>query len=147
MKGLKEGTWIGYYDNGNTRYTGDYSEGNKSGLWKFYSRDGSVENTESYISGQLDGEAKSYNEDHILLSVSTYRTGKLIRVVYYDRNGKITGESGDDSGNFDLKGYYIDGKLNYTGAVKDGNYDGQFVYYFHNGNEILDGKTKISPEA
>ncbi len=133
-EGEKDGIWRGFYENGKPSYTGNYSSGKKTGKWQSFYDNGFVESTKSYDeNGLRDGEFRDFTEDSLLLSVFTFEKDKLIKAVFYDRSGKVSGSCGDAEGNFKLTGYYIDGKLNYSGQVVNGRYNGDFEYYYHNG--------------
>ena len=40
--GKQEGSWIGYYDNGQLNYKGNYKNGNQDGYWVWYYNDGTL---------------------------------------------------------------------------------------------------------
>ncbi len=141
-KGLQQGPWKEYYESGEVKAVGKYSNGYKIGDWKFYYRNGKIEQIGTFLKNEKpDGDWKWYYDD-----------GKLWREEYYDNgleNGLMTEFS--DSGTVIAKGRYIDGledsawvyllgDVKVEGSFKDGKRDGMWKYYYDNGILSFEGK-------
>ena len=70
--GLREGPWVGYWENGQLFYKGDYKNGKEEGPWVGYWENGQLFYKGDYKNGKKEGSWVHYNKDG---SVYLYFTG------------------------------------------------------------------------
>ena len=140
--GLKQGEWKEYWDSGEIKAAGKYSNGLKIGEWKFYYKNGKIEEVGTYLKNEKpNGEWKWYHENGNVLREEIYANGI--------ENGTMTEYS--DSGTVISKGEYVDGleegpwvyqlgDIKMEGSYKEGKRDGVWKYYYDNGNLNFEGK-------
>ena len=58
--GLREGSWVRYWDNGNLYYKGDYKNGKKEGSWVSYHKNGQLRYKGDYKNGEEEGSWVGY---------------------------------------------------------------------------------------
>jgi len=165
-QGLKQGTWLEYFETGELRAKGEYKDGARYGEWKFFFKNEQTEQTGKYIAGgKPHGMWRWYYEDGSLLRKEEFRNGREDgEIVEYDREGNIllkgyyvSGLRDGDwmiiSGDYKMEGKYIDGyrfgtwehrylkenELAFKGDFIDGLPDGKHRYYHPNGNRKLIG--------
>lgn len=131
--GYRNGDWKDYYENGQLKSEGKYSNGVKTGVWIYYYKNGRVNQKGLYINGNAEGEWNWY-----------YKSGKLLRNENYIegyQDGILTEYS--DSGVVISKGEYVEGskqgKWFYEvgdhkeiGSYKDDMLVGEWIYYYKN---------------
>ena len=61
--GKREGSWQGYYKNGQLHGKGEYVDGKKSGFWVFYHDNGHKSLEGKYINGKKEGVWVSYHKN------------------------------------------------------------------------------------
>lgn len=165
-KGLKQGPFKEYYENGSLLGEGLYRDSKKIGAWKFYYQDGKTEQVGTFDNrGQQIGTWKWFHLNGLIWIEEEYINGQREGIyTEYDTIGKVivqgeyfdgeeTGfwfwEIGDtrDEGNF-VEGQYdgqwitIDtetGKTIFEGKYLDGSPNGKHTYYWENGQKRLEG--------
>jgi len=158
-KGLKQGKWTEFFENGSKKAEGTYKDNKKIGNWKFYYKNGQIEQEGKYNNkGNAEGEWKRYFENGNTLSYSEFQdgledgpfveyndTGAVVAkgefidgeetgVWYYNINGyRIQGSyiSGKRDGVW--KEHFPDGKLRFIGSYFDDNPNGKHTYNWDNG--------------
>lgn len=70
IDGLKDGPW--FYEMGDHKEEGSYSDGERKGVWKYYYPNGKINFTGKFVDGEKDGKHKYY-----------YSSGKIKREEYY----------------------------------------------------------------
>lgn len=140
-KGLRDGPWIEYYEDGKLYAEGTYKSGLRIGKWKFYYRSGKLEQEGVFNNrGRYDGTWRWYYEGGNLLREEEYLDG--------ERDGMLTEYS--DSGMVVVQGEFVDGleegpwKFDMGDHLQAGNYagglrQGEWKYYFRNGNLSYNG--------
>lgn len=158
-RGEKVGPWIDYYETGEKKNEGFYSENRKSGEWKFFNTLGKVVQTgeyrnglengvwkwyypdgklwreEEYFNGKEDGPATEYSPEGEIIASGGYLEGEkegewLYRVGDHTEKGSYT--VGIREG---IWRYYANENIRiYEGNYSQGNPDGKHVYYYENGN-------------
>jgi antitoxin component YwqK of YwqJK toxin-antitoxin module len=157
-QGRKKGPWTDYYNTGEIKARGTYTDNQRSGPWTFYYKDGSIEqkgrferdkyqglwiwyypngNTwreESYFNGREDGMFVEYDSDGNILTQGDYIDG--------EKDGEWVYHVGDheERGNYVIglregiwKYYYSNGILQYEGMYSQGNPDKRHKYYYPSG--------------
>ena len=78
--GKKDGSWIGYFDNGQLHYKGEYKNGKREGSWLSYWANGKLKSKGNYKNDNLEGSWIYYNEDGTIWedATRTYKNGKMI---------------------------------------------------------------------
>jgi TonB family protein len=129
-----DGPFVSYYDNGQKRWEGVYSNNDEIGEWKhYYEESGNIWYTCHYNNGVLDGELKSF-----------YKSGELKRVEEHKNNNKsVKGKCFDKTGkeidftpfqimpkpDYDLN-RYLSKNLKYPKASLENNIEGRAIIRF-----------------
>lgn len=87
--GIKEGIKKLYYPNGNLEREISYKNGIKEGIEKLYYPSGQLKFEAFNLNGGREGIEKSYYESGELLREMSYSDKKIIKEVYYNKNGNI----------------------------------------------------------
>ena len=157
-QGRRKGSWTDYYNTGEMRATGTYTNNQRSGRWNFYYRTGSIEQKGRFERGRYQGLWMWYYPNGNTWREESYFNGREDGVfVEYDRNGAILTKGDYISGEKDgewiyqvgdheergtyviglregiWKYYYNDGKVKYEGNYSQGNPDKKHKYYFPSG--------------
>ena len=155
--GMKQGKWIGYYEEGNINWEGEFKNDLKNGYFKEYSKEGNLLITQKYIDGILQEEV----EELAKLDIKTeyYPSGKPKIVASYKNNipegvrreyspdgeivagyifksGILLGEGiVDEAGIKDgpWKEYYPNGAVKNIGIYEKGKRVGEWKFYHPNG--------------
>ena len=139
--GKKDGSWVGYHDNGQLSFKGNYKNGKKDGSWVGYKDSGEVKYKVNFING--DWEKGSYNGQ----GTYTYWNGDKYEGEYKDgvRNGQGTYTYWNGN---KYEGEYKDGVKNgqgtftfssgskYVGQFKDDKYNGQGTFTYSDGDKM-----------
>jgi antitoxin component YwqK of YwqJK toxin-antitoxin module len=158
-KGLKQGKWTEFYENGTKKAEGSYKDNKKIGYWKFYYKNGKIEQEGEYNNkGNTEGEWKRYFENGNTLSISNFLDGlEEGPFVEYNDTGAIVAKGefieGEETGMwiYNINGYkiqgnyingkrdgvwketYPDGKTRFVGSYFDDNPNGKHTFYWDNG--------------
>lgn len=159
-EGELEGEYYEYYADGKLKTKGSYKNGDVDGEWKHYYSTGAIEKTGFYKAGLAIGEWQFYTPQNVISEkrnfnaqgnwhgestvyhlgavyyVRTFKNDLLIKLAYYDKNGKIVSKVENNSGNFSTKIYYANGQLDGEGAYKNGRVHGLWKYYYPEGNTL-----------
>lgn len=165
-KGLKQGIFKEYFENGTIQAEGKYLNSNPTGPWKYYYPDGTIEQEGSYDSkGNNMGEWTWYYNNGQVLKQENYENGLLEGdYIEYDVNGKIivkgqyfdgfeTGSWFWEIGDTREEGAFVDGqesgnwivtdtltqKKIFEGKYIDGEPNGKHTYFWENGQKRLEG--------
>lgn len=148
--GLKQGLWKKEHSNGNTKYKGQFKDGNPYGVFKYYDSKGGIitileyKSADSaiathyhstskkaaygyYVNQEKEGVWRFYDRTGVLSSKEEFVKGvKNGAYVVYNLDGGISRETeyvnGEETGI--RKTYTRDGNLLTEGYVKDGQLDG-----------------------
>jgi antitoxin component YwqK of YwqJK toxin-antitoxin module/tetratricopeptide (TPR) repeat protein len=131
-----EGEWNYYYSNGKPEKTGHFKAGNSVDEWTFYNTHGVViEKRKLNAASEFHGDDIFY-ADGKASAVKTYKNDVLVKVVYYNPEGKEIGKSENNNGTFTTKSYYTHGQLSAEGAYKKGLPEGTWKYYQPEGRKF-----------
>lgn len=138
----------------------------KEGIWREYYKNGNIKEEKSYVNDKLDGYYKTYGEDGNLIEAIKYKNGEMLLESESIGGNIEIKEKYDAHENlifqgaykneipigihryFNSKGkviksetYNINGNRISEGIVlKNGIEDGDWIYYFDNGNKQAIGK-------
>ncbi|HWA33077.1 MAG TPA: lipoprotein [Cyclobacteriaceae bacterium] len=117
LDGMKESSWLEYYDNGIIKTLTTYYHDKKEGVAIEFTTNGSVSKRCNYHNDLREGEYKEYNYGNVH-EERTYVNGKIegIVKVYYDTNLNVMEE----------------------GNYKNGVRDGVSKWYDQNGNLTIE---------
>lgn len=165
-KGLKQGYFQEYYENGRVKAEGKYVDSKPVGQWKYYYQDGTLEQEGTFNNrGRHIGEWIWYYQNGYVWKKEFFENGKNEgEYIEYDISGKIivkgeyfdgeeTGswfwEIGDtrEEGKFEGGQYSGEWKLTdietgtilFTGKYLDGYQNGKHTHYWHNGKKRMEG--------
>jgi antitoxin component YwqK of YwqJK toxin-antitoxin module len=111
-----DGPYKEIYKNGKIQTTGRYYQNKKTGLWKTYTDSGKLTDSITYLDGYIHGLGLRWNAEQ-----------KITDSLIFEEGGKGVNH-----------GYWSDGKLRERGSYMAGKKDGQWTYYFKNGNKCQD---------
>tara|TARA_B000000557_G_scaffold260648_1_gene258350 strand:+ start:218 stop:721 length:504 start_codon:yes stop_codon:yes gene_type:complete len=90
---LKGYNYLKYYDNGNIKVVGNFTNNLKDGMWTEYFKNGQIQIVENYKNGKLDGEWIVFYQNGTIQFKENYKNGKLDgKRVWYDEYGKLESE-------------------------------------------------------
>ena len=163
--GQKQGNWKEYYDDGNLKAEGNYTNDLKDGYWKYYYKNGNLEEKGKYINNQPDSTWYWYYSDGNLLREEKFYNGLPDGLLTeYDKEGNVItqgdylegkreghwiyqvgdskdeGEYVDDMRNGLWKSYYAEGNIRFEGRYVDDNPNGEHTWYWDNGKIKKQGK-------
>ena len=78
-KGVKDGRWTSWYENGQKAVVGFYGDGNKEGLWTSWQQTGQKWREVHFRAGQKDGVCRYFNKNAAEDHREIYKAGFLIR--------------------------------------------------------------------
>ena len=163
-KGLKQGLWKKYHENGMTRYVGNFKDDKPIGVFKYYYDTGKIQvkmtyfGAEAYTSvyyetGELKGTGKYVNQkkdstwtyydlDGYKTATEFYTKALKDKIWYvYFQDGKIAEEKeySNDFENGMWNQYYDDGKKKMEAIYTNGALEGKAVYYNSSGKRSVSG--------
>ncbi|TGE21972.1 tetratricopeptide repeat protein [Hymenobacter aquaticus] len=128
------GPYTGYFPNGKVFQTGTYDHGKIVGLWKEYYRTGKLSSEETHnAAGELHGTYRDYDADGVLSMEQEYELGRITRVTFFDKAGKVLAKTDVKKGKTPVQGLRPTGKPRYTGAYLNGQPDGEWRWTYRNG--------------
>ena len=131
-----EGEWNYYYSNGKPEKTGHFKAGNSVDDWTFYDTHGTViEKRKLNAASEFHGDDTFYADGKVS-AVKTYKNDVLVKVVYYNPEGKEIGKFANNNGTFATKSFYTHGQLSAEGAYKKGLPEGTWKYYQPEGRKF-----------
>jgi antitoxin component YwqK of YwqJK toxin-antitoxin module len=71
-KGLREGKWTRFFDNGNIFAVGLYKHGNKDGTWLVYDEFGNKRFEMNYDEGEKTGTWKNWDQHGVVMNTKSY---------------------------------------------------------------------------
>ena len=100
--GKMEGSWIGYWDNGQLSYKGEYKNGKREGSWISYWDNGQLKSKGNWKNGKTEGSWISYYDNGQLMYKGDFKNGKEDGSwVWFNKDGTVWK---------DYTGTYKDGK-------------------------------------
>ncbi len=165
-KGLKQGQFKEYFENGALKSQGEYKDSKPIGEWKYYYADGTMEQEGRFDSrGRHVGEWNWYYSNGNVWKTEFYENGLLEgNYIEYDISGKIivkgeffdgveTGQWFWEIGDTREEGNFIDGQYSgvwkttdvdtektiFEGKYLDGYPNGKHTYYWPNGQKRVEG--------
>ena len=154
IKGLQNGVWVYYFNNGAKLADVNYLNGNggdlgktgipkngREGLVNFYYKNGKLDNVSNYKAGKAEGVSNSFYENGNKKSVENYKAGELegVHNTFYE-NGKPKQVSNLKDGKFDglCTIYYENGKPEQVLNYKAGKLDGLTTNYNEMGLKTIE---------
>lgn len=167
-RGLKQGYWVGQYDNGKTRYEGYFIDDKPAGQIKRYYESGSISALMDYSSGNDTVKALFYHPNGFISSKGSYSVQSREGVweffsqyikdymvcrenysgnkknglsIKYHWNGNIAEEIiyVTDRREGEWKQYYTDGVLALRAHYSDGKLNGDFEAFTPSGQPMIKG--------
>ncbi len=132
----RTGNWKFYFENGKVEQTGNFRNGKYTGNWNWYYPDGSKWREEEYVNGRLEGLYTEFDELGNVIAEGEYFDGEKEALwTYKVGDHKEIGKYVTGLRDGDWKYYYDNGNLNFEGTYVQGNPDGKHKLYYE--NEIL----------
>ncbi|HBS87115.1 MAG: hypothetical protein A2W91_02765 [Bacteroidetes bacterium GWF2_38_335] len=151
-KGVKEGLWTVYYENGQLFHEGNFSDAKEDGVWKSWFENGQLKSEGEFVGGIMNGLWKQWHRNGKILSEIEMNMGlKSGKAAYWNEFGFLEKEENYivvemkkntkkiyvDENTVERKsivhGPYLtnfpNGKTNLKGKYNFGNKDGVWEYY------------------
>jgi len=109
------GSYIGVYDNGNTKFSLFLKNGKKDGEMRVYFENGKLNEIRHYKKNEMDGTWITYNENEVQVGLANYKDGKK------DGEWKVW----NDQGKMIYEMNYVNGEK--SGTWKKFGADGQIL--------------------
>lgn len=165
--GLKTGFWQELYPNGKVKSEGFYRKGNPDGLVKNYNSKGAIANMESFKNGERDTTAeevvmlqlhKEFHPNGKIRLEGGYTDGlkqgifrefdlsgdSVVNSFMYEKDTMIAKgivlKNGEYEGDWEY--YYKSGEIQAKGKYVNGVREGKWIYYYENGKKEQEGKYK-----
>lgn len=135
--GLKNGSYVTYYENGQKRSEGKYENDKQTGFWITWFENGNKSSEGKFDQGLQSGEWKFYHKNGKLQQINHYKNNKSEgEFIDFDENGVKTRMGNCINGLLNGKSYeyYPDGKISSELTYKDHKPFGPFIEYFPSGN-------------
>ncbi len=167
VKDMAAGEYKEYFDNGKLKMSGIYTDGKKEGMWTTYHLNGKQQLVENYLKGELNGEVIAYYEngkieskiiyrkgevdgkkeafddDGIVYNETIFEKGRLKDIKFFDKKGNVISNTTSRKGDANIAFYAADGAKESEGYYsKDGLAEGNFKYYYKNGQLSAEGNYK-----
>lgn len=138
--GQKQGKWIKTYENGNTRYEGQFRDNQAYGTFTYYFESGAKEAINKFSDDGVIAEALIYHSNGKLLAEGNFvnKVKHGLWKYYSDLDEKLVAEENYKKGQLDgeSKNYYAEnGNILEITFYKQGKLEGPYQKYFP--NEIL----------
>jgi antitoxin component YwqK of YwqJK toxin-antitoxin module/tetratricopeptide (TPR) repeat protein len=133
-KGENDGAFTEYHPNGTVSEEGRYNHGKQIGTWRTFFSNGKPSVEKSYDeAGQLHGLYKDYDETGHLYADVEYAHGRVVRLRYYDRAGKLTSDQPVKKGRVAVQSFDANSRKYATGTYVDGQMAGEWQWFYSNG--------------
>ncbi len=148
VAGEKSGLWLTYYDDNKISYQENFVKGELDGEWISYYKNGKVASKNFYKKGEAEGKQENFDEDGLVYSETIFEKGRLRDIKFFNKKGEVISNTTSRKGNAEIAFYGADGSKESQGYYsKDGLGEGEFTYYFKNGDisaraVYKDGKTE-----
>lgn len=127
------GAFTKYYNNGKVRQEGTYKNGKITGVWKSYFINGKVEDITNYNdAGNEQGIQQYFDIDGKMYYEGEYKDARLVQFKFFDKSGKVLADT-KLKAKQDVKTYYSDGSLRWTGSMENGKRNGPWKEHARNG--------------
>lgn len=140
-KGIRDGSFVSYFENGTVAQQGAYSANELNGTIITYFPEGSKKIEAQYKNGILDGLVKQYYKNGKLFSQAQYirNTQHGLTTTYYS-TGVLQTEEHYSNGmlNGFFKTYYNNGTLETESVLQEGKKQGLFKNYNKQGQLLLE---------
>lgn len=110
----------------------------KDGKWTYWFENGRLSSEEEYQKGKMSGNWRSFSPAGVKVFEVDFNSGKA---VYYHDNGSVESEGLMLSGMLQhgaWKGFYPNGKLNFTGSFLNGKKDGVWIFFDESGKKFVE---------
>lgn len=139
-EGNRQGDWKDFYTSGSLKAEGKYSNNKRVGNWKFFFVNGKVEQTGKFSNGKYTGIWNWYYPDGSKWREEEYVNGRLEGLyLEYDKLGNIIAEGEYFDGEKEGLWTYKVGDHKEVGKYVTGLRDGEWKYYYDNGNLSFEG--------
>ncbi len=136
LLGKENGEFVKYYENGKVRQEGVYKNEKPVGTWKSYYMNGQLDEVSNYNdAGNENGTQQYYDVDGVLYYESECKDGRILSYKCLDKSGKVIVET-RLKGKQEIKTYYADGNLRWSGNLENGKRAGLWKEYARNGKVI-----------
>ncbi|MBP1673568.1 MAG: hypothetical protein H6Q25_1383 [Bacteroidetes bacterium] len=135
LNGMRQGLWKEYYETGELRSLGKYSNSKMVGEWKFFYPNQDIEIIGNYRNGKKDGLWQWFYPNRQLLMEENWEDGVHEGLfVEYDESGKILTKGNYSEGAEEGEWIYVNRGVVEKGSYYDGMKTGEWKIWFANGN-------------
>ena len=139
MKGLKEGTWIEYF-NSNVylpKKIVSYEKGKLNGISMEFDKTGSITKKAEYKDDLLDGQVSEWYRGGRLSKLNTYKNGQLDgqQILCYEKGGNLeVANYRNNQRDGVTTWYYESGEKKMSIEYRNGQFDGKQVTFYPDGS-------------
>lgn len=135
LEGRRQGLWKEYYETGELRSEGYYTNSNMTGKWRFFFPDQKLEIVGNYNrKGKKDGEWRWFYPNGELLSMENYEDGKLEgEYLEFDEQGNEIAKGNYVFDEKDGMWVYLHGAMKEQGSYYDGMRQGVWKLWYGDG--------------
>lgn len=135
LNGLRQGLWKEYYETGELRSEGRYTNSRTVGKWKFYFPNKTIEIVGEYDKrGRKTGEWQWFYPNGSPLLIENYEDGELEgEFVEYDEEGKELSKGKYVGNEKEGAWIYRNGEMTEKGSYYDGMRQGTWKWWYGNG--------------
>jgi len=123
----------------------NYLRGLKNGLYRLYYDNGKIQEESYYIDNQKDGSSRWFNKNGRLMAEYSYKTGNFegIQRTFYDNDTvQVSSKYSKNELTGEYKEYYRNGKPKLSGKYVNGLKDGPWTEYDETGKAVKVTKYK-----
>lgn len=129
----ENGPFVKYYNNGKVKQEGNLKNEKYSGTWKTYFMNGQIDDITTYNdAGNENGTQQYFDVDGKKYYEAELKDGRILQFKYFDKSGKVVADT-KLKAKQEVKTYYSDGNVRWTGFLANGKRDGQWKEYARNG--------------
>ncbi len=137
---IKHGEYTALHENGKTRESATYIDGELDGVRKIFYDNGSVEIEENYVNGTITGDYKVYYVNGQLKIETSYKDGAMNgELKKYNEKGilieEVTMVDNEENGPF--KEYHDNGKLHWEGNYLNGDNEFGLLLKYNEDGELI----------
>ncbi len=129
-----DGEYLRYHSNGKLAQHQFYDQGLATGLHISFSESGDTTFKGAYIRGASHGPHYYYSDKGELQLVRYYEYDALVGYSYPDENGSLVAMIPVMKGTAEITGYYANGAVSRKIDFAGGDFHGNYLKYFSNGN-------------
>jgi len=137
------GYWNYYYESGKLKMRGQLKGNSNYGLWKYYYENGQVSMEGNIYDGKREGEWRFYYESGTKKSRGNFKRGEKVGIWnHFYENSTVKAQAFYEGDIGFYKEFYENGNVKVQGYQIEGRSDSTWVYFYEGGGKQAEGKFK-----